>query len=94
MVEEHAWKSLQDGSEREIRDRQNVKLLEQEQVETTKFKERKIIAKRAVETVEAKLNDVREYDERVDKAKEENEVLYREEREAKKKRNEEIRLYE
>ena len=44
--------------------------------------------------MEAKLNEVREYDERVDKAKEENEVLYREEREAKKKRNEEIRLYE
>lgn len=33
--------------------------------------------------VETKLDYLREYDDRVDKAKEENEVLFREEREAK-----------
>ncbi len=36
MVEAKAWKSLEDGAEREIMDRQNVKLLEQEKVETIK----------------------------------------------------------
>ena len=36
MVEEKAWKSLQDGAEREIQDRQNQKLLEQEKIESIK----------------------------------------------------------
>ncbi len=36
MVEEKAWKSLQDGAEREIAYRQNDKLLEQEKFETIK----------------------------------------------------------
>ncbi len=36
MVEEKAWKSLQNGAEREITQRQNDKLLEQEKIETIK----------------------------------------------------------
>jgi hypothetical protein len=38
MVEEKAWKSLEDGAEREIKFRQNEKLLEQEKIETIKVK--------------------------------------------------------
>jgi len=35
-LEAQAWKSLEDGAEREIKQRQNVKLIEQEGVESIK----------------------------------------------------------
>lgn len=105
MVEAKAWQSLQDGAEREIRQRQNAKLMEQEKVETIKvvlfayhltsqLGERKILANRATEMIEEKLDKIREQDTIFEKAKEENEILYREEREAKDKRYQEIRDYE
>ncbi len=59
-----------------------------------KLRERTILAKRATDMIEKKLEEVREYDERVEKAKEENEVLWREEREEKRKKFEEIKRYE
>lgn len=36
MNEEKAWKSLQEGAEREVKEQQNVTLLEQEKIETVK----------------------------------------------------------
>lgn len=36
MVEEKAWKSLQTGAERQIKNKQNEALLEQEKVEGVK----------------------------------------------------------
>jgi len=94
ILEAKAWQSLEEGAEREIKFRQNVKLLEQEGVESIKLRERKILATRATKEIEEKLDQLREYDRIVDDAKERNEVLYREEREAKKKQHEEIRNYE
>jgi hypothetical protein len=44
--------------------------------------------------IEKKLEEIREYDERVEKAKQENEVLWREEREEKRRKFEEIKRYE
>lgn len=51
MVEEKAWKSQQDGLEREIKNRQNEKLISQEGIESVKMKERKILAEAAKKLV-------------------------------------------
>jgi len=93
-LEAKAWKSLEEGAEREIKFRQNVKLLEQEGVETVKLKERKILAARAVTQVEEKLEALREYDRAVEIATKQTEALFREEREAKIRNHDEIRNYE
>lgn len=56
--------------------------------------ERKTLAKRAVGEVEQKLEFFREYDYTLAEAQKHNEVLFREEREAKKRNHEDIRKYE
>jgi len=94
LLEAKAWQSLEEGAEREIKYRQNVKLFEQEGVETIKLKERKILAARAVTQVEEKLEALREYDRAVEVATKQNEALFREEREAKIRNHDEIRKYE
>ena len=58
------------------------------------MRERKILAQRGISEVETKLEALREYDRVVEIAKEQNEVLFREEREAKIRNHEEIRRYE
>ncbi len=62
QVEEKAWKSQQDGAEREIKIRQNTKLIDQEGVESVKYKERKILAESAKKLVESKITFNKEYD--------------------------------
>jgi hypothetical protein len=52
------------------------------------------LAQRATDLIENKLDKMREYDTVYEKAKEENEIFYREEREEKIKRHETIRQYE
>jgi len=94
VLEAKAWKSLEDGAEREIQMRQNSKLIVQEGIESVLLKERKILAQRATTEIEAKLEYLREYDHTLEQAKQHNEVLFREEREAKKKNHEEIRNFE
>jgi len=94
LLEAKAWQSLEEGAEREIKYRQNVKLSEQEGVETIKLKERKILAARAVTQVEEKLEALREYDRAVEVATKQNEALFRAEREAKIRNHDEIRKYE
>lgn len=61
---------------------------------TFQLKERKILAQRATSEIEEKLEYLRAYDRTVEEAKQHNEMLFREEREAKKKNHEEIRKYE
>jgi hypothetical protein len=94
VLEAKAWKSLEDGAEREIKMRQNSKLIVQEGIESVLLKERKILAQRATTEIEAQLEYLREYDQTLEQAKQHNEVLFREEREAKKKNHEEIRNFE
>lgn len=43
-VEEQAWKNIEDGAEREIKQRQNKKLIDQYKVAKIKLQERKLIA--------------------------------------------------
>jgi len=94
VLEAQAWKSLEDGAEREMKMRQNTKLMDQEGIESIKWKERKILAQRATTEIETKLDQFREFDRTLEEAKQHNEVLFREEREAIKRHHEQIRQFE
>jgi len=94
ILEAQAWKSLEDGAEREIKMRQNVKLLEQEGFESIKLRERKILAGRAVSEVEEKLEALRVYDHTVEVAKKQNVELYKQDREEKIRNHAQIRDFE
>ena len=84
IVEEKAWKSQQDGAEREAKTRQIKKLIEQEQEQSTKYKEVKILAEYAKTVMGSKIEANKEYDERMEKANKENEQMHRQLREYKK----------
>ncbi|KAL4453394.1 hypothetical protein ABPG74_017601 [Tetrahymena malaccensis] len=94
VVEELAWKGQQEGAEREIKYRQNQKLLDQEQVLGVKYHERKIIADNSKKLVQEKLEFIEQYDENMERANKENEVLYRQIREDRKIQHQTIRDYE
>ena len=63
IVEELAWKGQEEGAEREIKYRQNDKLIEQEKIEGTKYRERKILATVLKSEINQKLQFINEYDE-------------------------------
>ncbi|CAD8115410.1 unnamed protein product [Paramecium sonneborni] len=79
MVEMKAWKSQQDGLEREIKNRQNEKLIVQEGVESVNLRERKILAEQAKRLVKAKVDFNQAYDHELKTAYQMNDQLYREE---------------
>ncbi|CAD8194680.1 unnamed protein product [Paramecium pentaurelia] len=81
MVEMKAWKSQQDGLEREIKNRQNEKLIVQEGVESVNLRERKILAEQAKRLVKAKVDFNQAYDHDLKTAYQMNDQLHLEEAE-------------
>ncbi|CAD8195383.1 unnamed protein product [Paramecium pentaurelia] len=79
MVEMKAWKSQQDGLEREIKNRQNEKLIVQEGIESVNLKERKILAEQAKRLVKTKVDFNQAYDKELKTAYQMNEELYQQE---------------
>lgn len=63
IVEEKQWEGQEKGAEREIKHRQNSKLLEQEQIQGVKYGERKILAQSAKRLIAEKLDFITQYDE-------------------------------
>lgn len=82
-VEEKKWRALQEGAEREIKQRQNDKLIEQEKIETINLKERNLLAKAAETEIKSKLDIMKNFDSELQRANKENEELYKEDREEK-----------
>lgn len=76
-VEELAWKNLEDGAEREAKDRQNRKLLEQEKVESTKLKEREMMAENMRREFESTLDRQKTYNSRKQQEEADKEILNR-----------------
>ena len=56
MVEEKAWKELESGAERKVKNAQNQKLIDQCKVNETKVKDETIRANNAKDTVLKKLD--------------------------------------
>ena len=77
MVEEKAWKELEAGKERQIRDDQNMRLIEQCKVNEIKVKDSKVRAIYAKNDVLNKLKYDKGYEERLVTRKKENEVLHK-----------------
>lgn len=82
-MEEKKWRALQEGAEREIKQRQNDKLIEQERIETINLKERNLLAKAAEADIQSKLDIMKNFDNELQRANKENEELYKEDREEK-----------
>lgn len=76
-VEEQAWKNLEDGAEREAMERQNRKLIEQENTQSVKLKERELMAENAMKEFQETLNRQREYNMRADQEERDKELLNR-----------------
>ena len=77
MVEEQAWKQLEAGKERQIRDNQNDRLIEQCGTNQIHVKDQYVRADFAKGTVVDKLEYDQGYKQRLDTRKKENEVLHK-----------------
>ena len=77
MVEMKAWKELEAGKERQIRDGQNNKLIGQCQVNQISVKDQTVRADNARTSVMDKLNYDKGYKDRLNTRKRENEVLHK-----------------
>ena len=77
MVEYKAWQELEKGKEREIRDRQNFKLLEQCGANEIMVSDQLVRATNAKNEVNAKLVYDKGFSERLGTQKKENEVLHK-----------------
>lgn len=77
MVEEKAWKELEAGKERQIRDDQNKKLIGQCKVNEIKVKDNTVRANNAKTDVLEKLKYDKGFGERLATRKKENEVLHK-----------------
>lgn len=77
MVEEKAWKELEAGKERQIRDGQNNKLIDQCQSNQISVKDQTVRADNARSSVLEKLNYDKGYKDRLNTRKRENEVLHK-----------------
>lgn len=77
MVEEKAWKELEAGKERQIRDGQNNKLIDQCKSNQIDVKDHSVRADNARTSVMAKLNYDKGYMDRLNTRKRENEVLHK-----------------
>lgn len=94
IVEEMAWKSLQNGAERDILKRQNDKLMLNMGLEGIKMKDRKILAETAKRELEGKLDFMKSYDENLVAVSKENEALNRVLREEKLAMHKTVREFE
>jgi hypothetical protein len=77
MVEEKAWKELEAGKERQIRDGQNNKLIDQCKSNQIDVKDHSVRADNARTSVMGKLNYDKGYMDRLNTRKRENEVLHK-----------------
>lgn len=77
MVEYKAWQELEKGKEREIRDKQNLILLEQCGLNEIKVSDELVRAANAKNEVVAKLEYDKGYQERLGTRKKENEQLHK-----------------
>lgn len=78
MMEKKAWKELEAGAERQARDKQNNKLLDQYKVNGIKVKDLTINATNNKSTVQAKIDYDKGYKDRLETRKMENEILHKE----------------
>lgn len=93
-VEENAWKSNQDGAEREIKGRQNEKLVDQEKKGSIYWKEMNTIATNNLNMLETKQRQVGEYNQRFDQEKKASEELMKQNRSDKKESYKEVKSQE
>lgn len=77
MVEEKAWKELEAGAERKIRNAQNQKLIDQCKVNEIKVKDETIRASNAKSSVMVKLEQDKKYMEHLTSKKKENEKIHK-----------------
>lgn len=77
MVEEKAWKELEAGAERQIRNNQNDKLIEQSKLNGIIVKDQTVRAQNKKNEVTEKLIYDQEYKARLDVRKKENELLHK-----------------
>ena len=77
MVEEQAWKQLEAGKERQIRNNQNERLIDQCGLNQIQVKDKTVRAENAKTSVLEKLEYDRGYADRLNTRKRENEVLHK-----------------
>jgi hypothetical protein len=77
MVEEKAWKELERGKERMLRDNQNERLIDQCKVNQIMVKDQTVRADNAKASVVAKLEADKDYKDTLNTRKKENEVLHK-----------------
>lgn len=77
MVEEKAWKELEAGAERQIRNNQNDKLIDQSKLNGIIVKDQTVRATNKKNEVTEKLIYDQEYKGRLDVRKKENELLHK-----------------
>ena len=77
MVEEKAWKELEAGAERQIRNNQNDKLIEQSKLNGIIVKDQTVRATNKKNEVTDKLLYDQAYKQRLDVRKKENELLHK-----------------
>lgn len=77
MVEEKAWKELEAGAERQIRNNQNDKLIDQSKLNGIIVKDQTVRATNKKNEVTGKLIYDQEYLGRLDVRKKENELLHK-----------------
>ena len=78
MMEKKAWKELEAGAERQARDKQNNKLLDQFKHNAIKVKDLTINATNNKRTIQNKIDYDKGYKERLETRKMENEILHKE----------------
>ena len=77
MVEYKAWKELENGKERQIRNNQNERLIDQCKVNQIMVKDQTLRADNAKSSVMEKLVTDKDYADRLNTRKKENEVLHK-----------------
>lgn len=77
MVEEKAWKELEAGAERKIRNDQNQKLIDQCRVNEIQVKDQTVMATNAKTHVMDKLLKDKAFDEKLQSKRKENEVIHK-----------------
>ena len=77
MVEEKAWKELEAGAERQIRNKQNEKLIDQSKLNGISVKDQTVRADNKKNEVIEKLEVDKKYQERLTVRKKENEMLHK-----------------
>ena len=78
MMEKKAWRELEAGAERQARDKQNNKLLDQLAVNEIKVKDLQVMAVNNKNTVQDKIDYDKGYKDRLETRKMENEILHKE----------------